>query len=68
MGLPLSTATTKIYFSAMKITKTTLRNKIECRFLAGSMTIYIERETSECISFESIIDDIESLGARRALL
>ncbi|XP_058749642.1 uncharacterized protein LOC131622614 [Vicia villosa] len=67
MTLPVSTATTERSFSAMKIIKTKLRNKMDDGFLGDSMTVYIEREISSSISSESIIDDFKSLGTRRAL-
>lgn len=68
MTLPVSTATTERSFSAMKIIKTKLRNKMDDGFLGDSMTVYIEREISASISSESIIDDFKSLGTRKALL
>jgi hypothetical protein len=68
MTLPVSTATTERSFSAMKIIKTKLRNKMDDGFLGDSMIIYIEREISASISSESIIDDFKSLGTCKALL
>jgi hypothetical protein len=68
MTLPVSTTTTKRSFSAMKIIKTKLRNKMDDGFLGDSMIVYIEREISATISSESIIDDFKSLGTRKALL
>ncbi|XP_058776824.1 uncharacterized protein LOC131651174 [Vicia villosa] len=68
MTLPVSTATTERSFSAMKIIKTKLRNKMDAGFLRDSMAVYIEREISANISSESIIEDFKSLGTRKALL
>jgi hypothetical protein len=34
-------------------------------FLADITSVYIERETSECISFKSIIDDFKSSKNRK---
>jgi hypothetical protein len=65
MTLPVSTATTERSFSAMKIIKTKLRNKMKGRFLANNMTVYIEKEISASISSDSIINDFKSLGTRR---
>jgi len=45
MTLLLSIVTIEISFSAMKIIKNRLKNKIEAEFLASSMIIYIERDT-----------------------
>ncbi|XP_073219458.1 uncharacterized protein [Cicer arietinum] len=68
MTLPVSTATTERSFSAMKIIKSRLRNKMEDDFLADTMTIYIEREIAASITSESIIDDFKLIKERRALL
>ncbi|XP_004488955.2 uncharacterized protein [Cicer arietinum] len=68
MTLPVSTATTERSFSAMKIIKSRLRNKMEDDFLADTMTIYIEREIVASITSESIIDDFKLIKERRALL
>jgi hypothetical protein len=51
LTLPMSTATIERAFSAMKIVKTRLRNKMENEFLANNLVVYIEREISE--SFNS---------------
>jgi hypothetical protein len=67
MTLPVSTATTERAFSAMKIIKTRLRNRMEGRFLADSMTVYIERDIGASISSDLIIDDFKTLGSRRLL-
>nr|XP_004516905.1 uncharacterized protein LOC101499580 [Cicer arietinum] len=68
MTLPVSTATTERSFSAMKIIKSRLRNKMEDNFLADTMTIYIEREIATSITSESIIDDFKLIKERRSLL
>jgi len=61
MTLPVSTATTERSFSAMKIIKSKLRNKMGPVFLVDNMSVYIEREINASISSESIIDDFKSL-------
>ncbi|XP_058734040.1 uncharacterized protein LOC131605734 [Vicia villosa] len=68
MTLHVSTATTKRSFSAMKIIKTRLRNKMEADFLGDSMTVNIEREIAASIDSETIIYDFKLLKNRRALL
>jgi len=50
---------TKRYFSAIKIIKNRLRNKIELEILTSSMIIYIERDIATSFSFNSIIKDFE---------
>ena len=67
MTLPVSTATTERSFSAMKIIKTRLRNKMGSGYLNDSMTVYIEREISASISSELVIDDFKLVGSRNDL-
>lgn len=56
-------------FSAMKIIKIRLRNKMEDDFLSdSSITIYIEREIAMKFSSESIIVDFQDLKERRVPL
>ena len=65
LTLPVSTATTERSFSAMRIVKTRLRNKMEDDFLTNSLIMYIEREIAEKLSIDSIIDDFRDLKERR---
>ncbi|XP_016206434.1 uncharacterized protein LOC107646792 [Arachis ipaensis] len=68
LTLPVTTATTKRAFSAMKIIKTRLRNKMEDEFLADCMIVYIEKEIASKFNSEMIIDDFSSMKHRRASL
>ncbi|XP_073128232.1 uncharacterized protein [Henckelia pumila] len=68
LTLPVSTATTERLFSAMKLLKTSLRNKMEEEFLTDSMIVYIEREFTAKIDTDSIIDEFYSMKNRRAHL
>ncbi|XP_028065386.1 uncharacterized protein LOC114268406 [Camellia sinensis] len=47
LTLLVSTATTERSFSAMKIVKNRLRNKMEDKFLTDSLLVYIEKEIAE---------------------
>ncbi|XP_074288038.1 uncharacterized protein LOC141613196 [Silene latifolia] len=67
LTLPVSTATSERAFSAMKLMKTRLRNKMDDKFLADSLVIYIEREISKSFSLDAIIDDFKSVKDRRVL-
>lgn len=69
----VATNTNKIYFFGFychnweiffsnKIIQTKLQNKMKGRFLTDSMSVYIEREITACISSDSIIDDFKSLN------
>ena len=65
LTLLVSTATTKQTFSAIKVVKTNLQNKMENDFLKDSLMLYIEKDTTSTFSFDSIIDDFEDLKERR---
>ncbi|KAL5781907.1 hypothetical protein ACOSP7_006936 [Xanthoceras sorbifolium] len=56
LTLPVSTATTERTFSAMKLIKTGLRNKMDDKFLTNYSVVYIEKEIAEKFSSESLID------------
>ncbi|XP_062011181.1 uncharacterized protein LOC133727792 [Rosa rugosa] len=57
LTLPVSTATTERSFSAMRIVKTRLCNRMENDFLTDSLLMYIEKEIAEKFTIDSIIDD-----------
>ncbi|XP_057247404.1 uncharacterized protein LOC104884624 [Beta vulgaris subsp. vulgaris] len=61
----LSTATYERAFSAMKIVKTSLRNKMEDDFLSEYLIVYIEKDIAEKFTIGSIIDDFNSMKTRR---
>ncbi|KAG6644959.1 hypothetical protein CIPAW_08G088300 [Carya illinoinensis] len=65
LTLPVSTATSEWAFSAMKIVKTRLRNKIEDEFLANNLVVYIEREIAKNFDLDSILDDFVCLKERK---
>jgi len=66
LTLPVSTATTERAFSAMKIVKTRLCNRMEDDFLANYFIVYIE--IAERVIIDMIIDDFYSIKERRAQL
>ncbi|XP_020229486.1 uncharacterized protein LOC109810428 [Cajanus cajan] len=61
-------ATTERAFSAMKIIKTSLRNKMEDGFLTDYMIVYIEKEIARRFTTDMIIDDFYFMKQRRAQL
>ena len=65
LTLPISTATTKRAFSAMKAVKTNLQNKMENDFLTDSLMLYSEKDITLTFSLNSIIDDFEDLKERQ---
>ncbi|KAL7124855.1 hypothetical protein ABFS83_14G077000 [Erythranthe nasuta] len=62
--LPVSTATTERAFSAMKLTKTKLRNKMEDEFLGDCMFLHIERDVANTFSTNSIIENFYTMKDR----
>ena len=68
LTLPVSTATTERAFSAMKLIKTSLRNKMNDKFLADYLTVYIEKEIAEKFSSDSMIDDFNLLREHQVQL
>ncbi|KAK4592881.1 hypothetical protein RGQ29_017153 [Quercus rubra] len=65
LTLPISTATTERAFSAMKLLKTRLRNRMENELLADNMIVYIEKEIAGNFTIEMIIDEFYSMKNRR---
>jgi hypothetical protein len=65
LTLPVSTATTERAFSAMKLVKTRLRNKMEDEFLRDCLIIYIERDIVFKFSTDTLIDEFDARKKRR---
>ncbi|XP_071740436.1 uncharacterized protein [Rutidosis leptorrhynchoides] len=68
LTLPVSTATAKRAFSAMKMCKNRLRNKMSDNFLASNLVVHIEREIAQVFDSEYVIDEFKNLKGRRAEL
>ncbi|GJV75109.1 zinc finger MYM-type protein 1-like protein [Tanacetum coccineum] len=68
LTLPVSTATTERPFSAMKVCKNRLRNKMSDDFLADNLVVYIEKEIAENIDSKAVIEEFKSLKGRRVEL
>jgi hypothetical protein len=68
LTLPVSIATIERAFSAMKILKTSLCNRIEDDFLANYLIVYIVKEIVERFTIDMIIDDFYFIKERRAQL
>jgi hypothetical protein len=64
LTLPVSTATTERAFSAMKLVKTRLRNKMEDGFLRECLVTYIEKKIAVEISTDTIIDIFDEAPRR----
>ena len=66
LTLPVSTASVERAFSAMKIVKSKLRNKMGDEFLSDNLVLYIEKEIADTFSLDSVLDDFNDVGKRRA--
>ena len=65
LTLPVSTATIEQTFSAMKLLKKRLCNRMEDELLVDNMIIYIENEIIGNITMEMIMDKFFSMKNRR---
>ena len=68
MTLLVSTASAERAFSALKIVKIRLRNKMEDDFLANSLLVNIEREIAEKYSYDDVLEHFTGAKRRRAEL
>ena len=68
LTLPVSTATSERAFSAMKLVKTRLRNKMGDEFLRDCLIIYIEKEIAIEFTTDTLIDNFYDMKTRRVRL
>jgi len=68
LTLPVSTATTERVFSAIKIIKIILHNRMEDDFLVNYLIVYIEKEIAERFTIDMIINYFYFIKERRAQL
>jgi hypothetical protein len=68
LTLLVSTATSERAFSAMKLVKTRLRNKMGDEFLRDCLIIYIEKEIAIEFTTDTLIDDFYDTKTRRVRL
>ncbi|CAO2831922.1 unnamed protein product [Amaranthus hypochondriacus] len=66
--LPVSTATVERVFSAMKIIKTELRNRISDEFLNDTVVAYFECDLFQSLSNEDIMRRFQNMKTRRGQL
>ena len=66
--LPVATASVERAFSAMKIVKTPLRNKMGDQWLSDSMLVYIEKDVFAFIDNEPIMRRFHDMKPRRQQL
>ncbi|GKC14074.1 zinc finger MYM-type protein 1-like protein [Tanacetum coccineum] len=68
LTLPVSTASVERAFSAMKIVKNRLRNKMGDVFLSDNLVLYIEKDIAETFSLDSVLDDFSAKKRRVRLI
>ena len=66
--LPIATAIVEKSFLAMKIIKSTLRNRMGDKWMNDCLVTYVEREIFETISTENIIKQFQKMKSRRICL
>ena len=66
--LPVTTATVERAFSAMKIIKTELRNKMADEWMNDNMVCYIEREIFAAIHDERILQRFQNIKTQKIQL
>ena len=64
----VSTVITERAFSAMKIIKTRLRNRMEDDFLANHLIVYIVKKIVKRFTIDMISDDFYSMKERQTQL
>ena len=64
LTLLISTATIERAFSAMKLSKTKLHNRMEDELLADNIIVYIKKEIARNFTTEMIMDEFFSMKNR----
>ncbi|XP_052627754.1 uncharacterized protein LOC111888627 [Lactuca sativa] len=66
--LPVATASVEHAFSAMKLIKTDIRNKMSDQFLSDSLVSYIEKNVLKDIDNDAIVNMFQDIRPRRVQL
>ncbi|XP_060214793.1 uncharacterized protein LOC132641730 [Lycium barbarum] len=66
--LPVATAKVERAFSAMKLIKSELRNRMDDEFMSGCMVPYVEKNIFKTVSDESIMNRFQKMKTRRIQL
>ncbi|PKU70647.1 hypothetical protein MA16_Dca026438 [Dendrobium catenatum] len=66
--LPITTATVERAFSAMKIIKNRLRNRMGDSWMNDCLLIYIEKDIFSCIDNDLIVQRFQKMKTRREKL
>ena len=65
LTLHVATATIERCFSAMKIVKTSLRNRISDQFLNDCVICFVEKELFEKVTNEVVVKRFQTMESRR---
>ena len=68
LTLPVATVSVERCFSAVKLVKTTARNRIGDQFLSDCMVCFIEKELFDSVSNERVIERFQKMNERRVVL
>ena len=62
--LPVATATVERVFSAMKIVKTRLRNRMGDQWMTNNLIVFIEKDIFDCIDNDVIMQRFQNMKSR----
>ena len=68
LTLPVATASVERCFSAMKLVKTSLRNRMGDHFLSDYLICFIEKELLDDVTNEEVLNRFQAMSERRMLL
>ena len=68
LTLPVATASVERCFSAMKLVKTSLRNRMGDHFLSDYLICFIEKELLDDVTNEEVLIRFQAMSERRMLL
>ena len=66
--LPVATATVERVFSAMKIVKNRLRNRMGDQWMTNNVIVFIEKDIFDCIDNDVIMQRFQNMKSRRGQL
>lgn len=65
MVLPIATTTVERIFSAMKLVKTYLRNRIGDEYMSNSLVCYVEKQEMEKVTNDIVVRRFKAMAKRK---
>lgn len=63
--LPVATASVERIFSAMKLVKTYLRNRIGDEYMSNSLVCYVEKQEMEKVTNDIVVHRFKAMAKRK---